>query len=383
MPWQETSPMSEKSRFIADARSGLWTHTEVCDRHGISRQNGYKWLRRFEEEGYEGLEERSRAPQASPQRMSDTMRALLLGAKSKQPSWGAEKVRSYLMRRHLGMRFPARSTVHELFRQEGLVDSGRRRRKLKHPGAPYVNPTAPNLIWAMDFKGQFRMGNTAYCYPLTVSDVYSRYLLAVQALASTKAEPAKAALILVFREHGLPDAILTDNGVPFCAANAIHGLSFLNVWWMLLGIEHIRIQPGKPQQNGIHERMHRTLKRETTQPPAKDQRTQQTVFTKFRRNYNEERPHQALQNRTPASIWTPSRRELPRKLPTPEYPSHFEVRKVSERGHFRFKVAQPHLAFALRGQYIGLEETEDGIWTIYFTNTAVARYDERTERIMV
>jgi hypothetical protein len=239
----------------------------------------------------------------------------------------------------------------------------------------------PNDLWTGDFKGQFRTRDGTYCYPLTIADQHSRYLLACTALESTRSRGVKAVFEGLFREYGLPSAIRTDNGVPF-ATQAIHGLSALNVWWMKLGIRHERIQPGKPQQNGAHERMHRTLKAKTTRPPAYDQQRQQTLFDEFRLEYNEVRPHEALGQETPATIWVPSQRQMPSRIQPPEYPGHFFPRRVSSAGTFRFKGRQLFLSETLNNEHIGLEETDDGIWSIHFYQTLIARFDERDPKLV-
>jgi hypothetical protein len=238
-----------------------------------------------------------------------------------------------------------------------------------------------NQLWTADFKGQFRTRDGVYCYPLTVADQHSRYLLACQALPSTRNVGVQPVFEKLFREHGLPDAIRTDNGVPF-ASTAIHGLSMLNVWWIQLGIRHERIQPGRPDQNGRHERMHRTLKARTTRPPAANIRAQQILFEEFMLEFNHVRPHEALNDETPASIWKPSARPFPEEIRPPEYPGHFMVRLVCNAGTFRFKCKQIFISQALKQQYIGLEEVDDGIWSIYFYDVLIGRLDENAWKII-
>ena len=256
----------------------------------------------------------------------------------------------------------------------------RRRRAWKHPGAPELVTAGPNDVWTADFKGHFRTGDGAYCYPLTVADQHSRYLLACDALASIRTEESWLVFDRLFRDVGLPRAIRTDNGAPFCSTG-IHGLCAMNVWWIRLGIAQQRIAPSHPEQNGAHERMHRTLKAETARPPARTRRGQQRRFQRFRAEYNHQRPHEALGQQPPATVWHPSPRPYPRRLAHPEYPGHHLVRLVSNAGTFRFKAQQLFLSQALKQDYIGLEETADGVWSIYFYDVLLGKLHERDFRI--
>ena len=379
MPWQESNPMSEREKFLKDHLSGLWEMKEVCERYGISRKTGYKWLARVEEDGVDGLRERSRRPHHSPKQTPPDVVELLLKTKQKHVSWGPKKVLAYLAKKGYSL-LPAHSTVETVFDRHGLVQHRHGPRNWKHPGRSTKEPTAPNELWTTDFKGQFRTRDGVYCYPLTISDLYSRYLLECHGLFSVATEGAMPAFERLFREVGLPAAIRSDNGSPF-ASNGIHGFCALNVWWMKLGIVHQRIQPSHPEQNGAHERMHRTLKRETARPPAQNLRLQQVVFDRFRATYNDERPHEALDNDTPASRWQPSPRPFPDRIKGPEYPGHFEIRRVSNSGCFRIECGQIFLTNPLAGEHIGLEEIDDGIWSVYYYNTLLARYDEQTQTL--
>ena len=379
MPWKETDPMCQRTEFVALHRSGLFSVTELCHRFGISRKTGYKWLERFEQEGADGLRERSHATRSCPHKTAPDAAALLLAARQSHPSWGPKKLLAYLSKRHPGRALPAASTVGDLLKRNGLI-SGKRRRKWGHPGAVPLQATAPNQLWCADFKGQFKMSDGQYCFPLTVTDAHSRYLLACDGHLSTQARGAIATFERLFREYGLPQAIRTDNGVPF-ATSAIVGLSQLSVWWTKLGIAHQRIEPGKPQQNGRHERMHKTLKAEATKPAQKNLQAQQDRFDTFRHGFNAERPHEAIGQRTPASLYVPSSRALPCKLATPHYPEHFQVRLVSGAGTFRLHGWQTHLSEVLSGQYIGLEEVDEGAWTIWFFERELGRFDQRSGRL--
>jgi transposase InsO family protein len=372
--------MRERTRFVKDVRSGLWTMTELCERYGISRKTGYKLVQRFEAEGVDGLIDRSRAPHHCPHRTPEPAIEALLEAKALHPSWGPRKLLHWIAARRPELELPARSTAGDLLARLGLVQHRRRRRHWRHPGRSVCPSAAPNDLWTADFKGHFRTRDGAYCYPLTIADQHSRYLLRCHALASVRTVGAKPVFERLFREVGLPRAIRTDNGAPFCSTG-IHGLCALNVWWIRLGIRHERIEPSHPEQNGAHERMHRTLKQETTRPSAANLAGQQRLFQRFRDQFNQERPHEALADRPPASVWKPSPRPYPRRLREPEYPGHFHARLVSNAGMFRFKSRAIFLSQALRQDYIGLEEIADGIWSIYFHDVLLGRLDERTFRL--
>ena len=262
----------------------------------------------------------------------------------------------------------------------GCCAKHRQRRRWPHAGAAPLVTSAPNQVWPADFKGHFKTGDGVYCYPLTVTDHFSRAVLLCRGLPSTQGGPVRAAFLALFREVGLPEAIRTDNGVPF-ASTGLHGLTPLNVWWMQLGIEHQRIRPGCPSANGTHERMHRELKRETAVPAAATARQQQRRFDAFRHRYNEERPHEALAHRAPATVWTPSTRAYPARLAKPEYAAHMEVRRVGPSGSFSFRGQPCFLSHTLQHVDVALEEVADGLWNIVFYRTVLGRLDERTRQI--
>jgi transposase InsO family protein len=376
MPWLEATPMEQRERFIRDQQNGLYTMTELCDRHSISRKTGYKWLERFDAGGRAALGDRSRAPHQCPHRISSDVADLICTARRQHPSWGPEKLLQWLAPRHTGIELPATSTAGDLLARRGLVTRRRRRRPCQHPGVVPITTAHPNDLWTADFKGQFRTQDGVYCYPLTIADQHTRFLMACQGLLSTKGHGARPVFDHLFREYGLPRAIRTDNGVPF-ATTGIHGLSQLNVWWMRLGIQHQRILPGQPQQNGAHERMHKTLKAEAIRPPRATLIAQQRAFNQFRRQYNEERPHQHLRGRTPAAFYRASPREYDARLLPTEYPGHFLVKRITTAGTFRFKKRLLFIAHALAPHTIGLEEVDDGVWSIYFCQVLIARLDER------
>jgi transposase InsO family protein len=379
MPWMETNVADERLQFVQDFASGHWCMSELCERYQVTRPTGYKWVARHRAGGDRGLTERSRAPHACPHRTSDEIEALVVAAR-RQYGWGAKKLRKVLRTRHPDLAWPARSTLNALLERHHLLRKNRRRRKWAHPGATALQTDHPNQVWPADFKGQFKTSDGQYCYPLTVTDHFSRALLVCRGLSSVKTGLTKPVFRALFREVGLPDAIRTDNGPPF-ATTGIHGLSPLNVWWMQLGIVHQRITPASPQENGQHERMHRELKRETARPAAGNHRAQQRRFDAFRRRYNDERPHEGIGDRTPTSLWTPSARDYPERITPPQYPAHLEVRRVSTAGTFRLHARQPFLAKTLQGEDIGLEEVGDGIWNIVYYRTLLGKIDERSLRI--
>jgi transposase InsO family protein len=376
MPWHEATPMEQREQFVRDQQRGLYTMTELCARYDVSRKTGYKWLDRFDEGGRGALQDRSRAPHRCPHAMSDEVAQLVCDARRAHPTWGPAKLLDWLAPRHPGLTLPAASTAGDLLAREGLVNKRRRRRSDRHPGVVPATTTQPNDLWTADFKGHFRTGDGIYCYPLTVADLHTRCLLGCQGLLTTTGAGVQAVFERLFRIYGLPDAIRTDNGVPF-ATVAIHGLSALNVWWIQLGIQHQRILPAHPQQNGAHERMHRTLKREAIRPARATLAAQQRAFNRFRAEYNDERPHQALGGRTPGELYRPSPRTYTGVVPPVEYPGHFIVKHVTNAGTFRFKKRLVFIANALIHHRVGLEEVADGIWSIYFCRVLIGRLDER------
>lgn len=379
MPWTDTDPMTEHHKFILAHQEGLFTMTELCQRFSISRKTGYKWLKRYRKGGLEALRDQSRAPRHSPHRTPEPVRRLLIEARQAHPRWGPRKLLDYLQPRHPEVALPAASTVGDLLKREGLVPNRRKKRRRVHPGASPIKAEAPGQLWSADFKGEFLIGSGAYCYPLTVQDPYSRMLLACQGLPSTAHEGAQAVFERLFRAHGLPQAIRTDNGLPF-VSKAICGLSRLSAWWIKLGITCDRIEPGCPQQNGRHERMHRTLKAETTRPPEANFADQQERFEGFQKEYNHVRPHQALGGATPASRYDVSApcQKMPEHLPAPNYPGHAEVRKVSSAGAIKFKAKPLFVSSVLAGEQVALEETDEGIWSLSFYEVLLGRLDERT-----
>ena len=317
----ETSKEAQRWQFVDAVASGQWSVSELCARFGISRTTGYKWLARGgTAPTMASYDDQSRAPATCPHRTPVEIEQALLALRAKY-GWGAKKLLHLLARRHVGTPLPARSTVNAILDRHGVLRKNRRRPHWQHPGAGAVQTERPNQVWPADFKGQFKLQNGRYCYPLTITDHDSRKLLACRALPTIRTEDVMAAFRTLFRAVGLPDAIRTDNGAPF-ASRAIRGLTALSVWWLQLGIVHQRIHPGSPQENGQHERMHRDMKREATRPPAATQRGQQQKFDHFRRRYNDERPHDALAGMVPSARWAPSPRPYPDRVRAPEYPGH-------------------------------------------------------------
>lgn len=375
----ETSIERERLRFVKAHESGHWAMSELCERYGISRPTGYKWAARYREGGEDSVRDRSRAPHRSPYRTSREIEERILEVR-REFGWGAKKVLAILRRREPEEAWPARSTVNDILDRHGVLRKRSRRRRWAHPGVVALQTERPNQVWPADFKGQFRMGNGQYCYPLTVTDHFSRALLTCQAQSSVSMEETQNGFRALFREVGLPEAIRTDNGTPF-ASIGVHGLTRLSVWWMKLGIIHQRIHVSSPQENATHERMHRELKRETARPAAASLKRQQRRFDSFRRSYNEERPHEGIGDQLPASHWKPSERPYPEQLPEPQYAAHMEVRLVSDIGTFSFRTRIRFLSNALAGERIGMEEVDDGIWNIVYFRTLLGRLDERNKTI--
>jgi putative transposase len=377
MPWKEASPMDERVRFIAGLASGLGMG-EACRSYGISRKTGYKWLERYKLGGPSGLEERSRAPHRMPWAIDQEMQELLVDARCRHPSWGPRKLLAWLERRHRDRQFPAPSSVGDLLRRRGLVKPRRRRRQVPPRVARPGRFDAPNATWCADFKGWFRTGDGTRCDPLTISDGFSRFILGCHIVERPTLEHVQLRFERAFAEYGLPKAIRTDNGPPF-ASSGLGGLSRLAVWWLRLGITPDRIEPGRPDQNGRHERFHKTLKAETAAPPASTLAAQQRRFNRFTREYNEERPHESLADETPAAFYSPSRRSLPRTLPQVEYPAAYLVRSIHTAGTLKWRGSQIYVSETLIGQRVGLKPIDDDQWLIHFATLPLAVLDDRSK----
>lgn len=375
MPWREISPMDERQRFLKAFRSRTFKFSELCAFYGVSRKTGYKWLNRFWAEGPAGLQDRRRTPHSCPHHTPRDVEVAILHTRQKHPDWGAVTILQYLERERPNLPLPAISTASEILKRNGLPRR-RRRRNPGHPGLGTTFPSRPNAVWTADFKGQFKTLNGYYCFPLTILDGFSRFCLACQGLTSTEHELAQPAFERVFCEFGLPEAIRTDNGAPF-ATQAIRRLSRLHVWWIKLGITPELILPARPDQNGRHERFHLTLKRRTALPPRSSLASQQLAFDDFIAEYNTVRPHQALDGKTPGSIYTPSLRPFPHRLPPILYPRHYETRLVGRDGHIHWGCGHVMVTHVLEGEYVGLEEVDNEIWSLYFGPLLLGRFHER------
>lgn len=376
MPWKASSVMEEKLRFIFEHDQAGDSMTQLCQRYGISRETGYVWLRRYRASGVAGLLEHSRATHRHRNQTPEEIETMVLELRQAHMRWGPRKLKRILQRDEPGRSWPATSTIGALLKREGLVVARKRRLRT----APYTEPLAhaeeANRVWCADFKGWFRAQDGQRIDPLTISDAHSRYLLRCQAVEKTDTARVQAIFEAAFREYGMPGAIRTDNGAPF-ASSALLGLSRLAVWWIKLGIVPERIQAGHPEQNGRHERMHRTMKQEVASPPAANRRAQQKAMDRFQNEYNELRPHEALGMQTPASVYQPSPRRFPERMPEVRYPDNMLVRSVRPHGHFRWNKHDVFLSEVLWGENIGLLPEDDRWFRIYFAQLPLARFDSR------
>jgi putative transposase len=363
MPWKECHVMDERLRFVARLLEGE-KMAPLCAEFGISRKTGYKILDRYERCGLEALTDRSRRPYRQANQLPPLVEREIVRLKKDFPSWGAPKIRERLRSRVPGIRCPAISTVHAVLDRHGLV-TRRRRRRYRAEGMALSRPTAPNDLWCADYKGEFMLANRRYCYPLTITDFATRYLIACDALSTTQEIYAFTAFERAFQDCGLPVALRTDNGVPFASPNALYGLSRLSVWWLRLGITLERIRPGHPEQNGRHERMHLTLKQDATKPAVANVLQQQARFDAFQTCYNRERPHQALGMKVPGELYTPSPRPY-RGLPTLEYPFHDWTATVTNCGRICYKRRKVNLSQVFAGQEVGVRQVQEHVWLVTF-----------------
>ena len=357
MPWKECSVMDERLRFVARLLEGE-AMSDVCRSFGISRKTGYKIFNRYREHGLDALSDRSRRPWRYANQLPEPVEALIVATKRQKPHWGARKIRELLVERLAG------DVRHAVLDRRGLVKRAKTRRN-KAVGTPLSNVAEPNALWCADFKGEFKLGSGPYCYPLTVTDQASRFILMCEALQSTREDGAFTAFQRLFAERGLPDAIRTDNGLPFASPNGLYNLSRLSVWWLRLGVRLERIKPGKPTQNGRHERMHLTLKTETTRPPGMNSLQQQARFDDFVREFNHERPHEALAMQTPAKLYRASARSY-QGLPEVDYPMHDRDALVTACGRICMLRKKINISTVMAGQRLGLKEVDDGIWVVSF-----------------
>lgn len=381
MPWKETCAMDQKIQMIGDWLSEEHGITELSKMYGVSRKTVYKWIGRYEAEGPPGLEERSRAPMSHPNATPLSMAREIVAAKLRHQSWGPKKLLAWLEERYPGKRWPAASTVGDILKKEGLVKSRKRKRKTPPYPVPFSECHRPNAVWCADFKGQFRTGDGELCYPLTISDNYSRFLLSCRGLNHPTYEAVRPWFEETFKKYGLPEAIRTDNGAPF-ASVSLGGLSKLSVWFIKLGVRPERIGTGRPEQNGRHERMHRSLKEATASPPRSDMGEQQKAFDEFKHEYNFERPHEALGQKTPDSFYRPSLRPYPFKVPAVEYHGDVIVRQVRHNGEIKWRGEFIYVSEALAGEPVALKQKEEHLWEVSFSSYPLGVLNELTMKVI-
>jgi transposase InsO family protein len=382
VPWKETYPVEQKFKFVLECERGEMTMTALCRAFGVTRQTGYKWLRRYREDPGEpsSLEDRSRRPFANPRQTGSYVEDAIVVARRRMPTWGPRKLRAWLSEKMPDVTWPAASTIGDLLKRRGLTRARRRRRHTPPSTQPFAECTAPNQLWCIDFKGWFRLGNGVRCYPLTLTDAFSRMLLRCEGLLDPDGEAVREVMESAFREYGLPNAIRSDNGPPFATVGP-GGLSDLSVWWIRLGIRHERIEPGKPQQNGRHERMHLTLKQDTASPPAEALYSQQRLFDLFRKMFNHERPHEALEMKPPASVYAPSTNRFPERLPPVQIDFDVEQSVVDRNGYARCGRGRVQVGRALRYQTINFASMGDRKWQVTFGGVLLGMFDETRRQL--
>jgi len=378
MPWTESTKMDEKLRFVSRFLDGE-TISALCREFGISRVTGHKIIDRYKESGMQAFTDRSRKPFRQANRLPFQIEKLIVQVKKEFPTWGAPKIRERIHTHYPDIALPAKSTVHAVLDRNGLVTK-KRRRRTRLGGTPLSDAQLPNMLWCTDYKGEFMLGNKNYCYPLTITDYSSRFLICCEGLESTREADAFNVFERIFKEYGLPKSIRSDNGVPFASPNALYGLSSLSVWWLRLGIGIERIKPGNPQQNGRHERMHLTLKKATTKPPGMNMLQQQDKFEDFIREYNYERPHQALDMKRPADIYQPSSR-IYEGLPDLSYPFHDKTVTITNCGRICIEGKKIHFSTVFAGQDVGLRQVEDDVWLVSFMEYDMGYFDLESHRV--
>lgn len=381
MPWKVINQMGLKIQFVTDLDKEHFSITDLSQKYGISRPTVYKWLKRYKKLGIEGLKEQSRAPKNCPHRTSQKILDLLIQEKLKNRKRGPRKIRAQLKRRHPQLELPAISTISYWLKKEGLVKERKKRRHVPAYTQPFCECHAPNDVWSIDYKGQFYMKNNRVCYPLTVSDNFSRYILGCDTLPGPRYNPTRHCLEGIFREYGLPQAIRFDNGTPF-ASRCIGGLSRLMIWFILLGIIPERIGKGCPQENGRHERMHRTLKNDVLDEVARNSKEQQKLFDVFRQDFNFYRPHESLNDQTPNDYYKKSHRPYVERPHPPEYGYGHIVRQVRQSGDIKFHGRMFYLTESLAGLPVGLQEIADGFWQLQFGFYVLGSVDLRKNKII-
>jgi transposase InsO family protein len=373
--WKETRPVAERFKFVLECEKQEKPIAVLCREFGISRQTGYKWLARYREDPCpEMLEDRSRRPLRQPHETSQEVIDGVIAARKRYPHWGPRKLRVILQQRWPDVSWPASSTIGQILKRRGLVQPRRRRRRTPPYTKPFGNVTAPNQLWCIDFKGHFKTGDGTRVYPLTITDAFSRFIIRCDAVRDPRSAEVRDILESAFREFGLPQAIRSDNGPPF-ASTGPGGLTELSAWWIKLGLRHERIDPGKPQQNGRHERMHLTLKRETASPPATTLRGQQGAFDRFRKQFNQERPREALGFATPASLYAPSARLFSDSFRRDNYPFQLEHTLVDKRGYARWDGRNVFIGAALRHELVDLRPVGKRRWAVCFGPIVLGHYD--------
>ena len=387
MPWGTTTVTDERIRFVLvhqrEVASKQTTMSELCERFGISRKTGYKYLRRKGQEGWTGLKDRSRAPLSGPHWIEPEVRKMVLEVKEECSDFGAKKILADLRYADAERSWPSVSAIHHILKQEGLVQERKTRRHYPHPGTPPTfTASVPNEEWSTDFKGQFRTLDRRYTYPLTIADTFSRYLLGCVSVPTPSFEQTWRVFERVFREHGLPQWIRSDNGSPF-SSPAIRRLSRLSVRWTRLGIQPRLIEPGNPQQNGRHERMHLTLKQLACNPAADNARAQQKAFDKFRTHFNNRRPHESLNQTRPADLYTPSPRQYPSRLPEIEYSAGIQPRRVNTNGVIKWHRREVFLSEVLAGEFVGVQPIDDGLWLLLFGTLVLGYYSDRDHTLHI
>jgi len=380
MPWKELNPVDQRLLFIADYVRDLCSFSELCSRYAVSRKTGYKWVGRYEHEGVDGLHERSRCPRQHPAQLPYAVQQSIIRLRgSRRMELGPKKIQARLHVLYPDQPVPSLTTIYNVLKRAGRIAPRSVRRRVAPSHRLAHSSNTPNALWSADFKGQFMTSDGCWCYPLTIMDHSSRYLLDCRALPGTREVDSRAVFRRLFRRYGLPQRMLTDNGVPFATLGTA-GLSVLSIWWIRLGIVPERIAPGQPQQNGRHERMHRTLKRAAVQPPAADRAAQQRRFDLFRRQYNTERPHESLAQRTPESVYVRSSTPYPERLPEMTYPSYMQRARVAHSGLIYWNACRIYVGYLLAGEDVGIESVGDGLWTAHFGPVRLGTFDQRTPK---
>lgn len=380
MPWRELNPMDLKVMFIADYLSGRFNFSELCASHGISRKTGYKWVTRYKADTVHGLDDLSRSRHNQPHSIPFQIKASVIELRTKGPTTpGPKKIQVALSQLYPGQDPPSKTSIYNILKKAGLVTPRKLRQRVSAYPKPLKKAETANQLWSADYKGQYLTGEGIWCYPLTVMDHASRYLLACESMPSTNFKEAKDTFERLFKRFGMPERIRTDNGIPF-ASKGRAGLSQLSIWWLRLGIIPERIQPGRPEQNGRHERMHRTLKSTLASPPEIEWAAQQRHFDLFMQHYNHERLHEALGQKTPASCYASSSRAYPSRLPVMRYPSHIETYIVDSCGVVNRGQIRVYVGNILKRQTVGLERISEGVWDVIFGPINLGRFDLKDVR---